>query len=317
MSIDLARGAIVCIAGATASGKTALALHLARNIEADLISVDSGQVYRGMDVGSAKPDDTVLAEVPHQLINVRDIDSPYSAADFARDARTLVLRSLEAGRTPILVGGTMFYFHALLKGLPTLPPADPKLRAELEGATKRRGLEYLHNRLLALDTVAGERINPNDSQRIIRAIEINVLTGRRVSEHEAAIGLIHEGVAALKLAVNIPDRRHLHQRLAERLSAMLDQGFVEEVRSLRQRYPQARGTAAMRSVGYQQIWTHLEGQTSETQMRADILTANRRLAKRQLTWIRNESGFVWVDATHDCFEKMLLNYVSSWIAAKR
>jgi len=317
MSIDLARGAIVCIAGATASGKTALALHLARNIEADLISVDSGQVYRGMDVGSAKPDDTVLAEVPHQLINVRDIDSPYSAADFARDARTLVLRSLEAGRTPILVGGTMFYFHALLKGLPTLPPADPELRAELEGATKRRGLEYLHNRLLALDTVAGERINPNDSQRIIRAIEINVLTGRRVSEQEAAIGLIHEGVAALKLAVNIPDRRHLHQRLAERLSAMLDQGFVEEVRSLRQRYPQARGTAAMRSVGYQQIWTHLEGQTSETQMRADILTANRRLAKRQLTWIRNESGFVWVDATHDSFEKMVLNYVSSWIAAKR
>ena len=317
MSIDLARGAIVCIAGATASGKTALALHLARNIKADLISVDSGQVYRGMDVGSAKPDDTVLAEFPHQLLNVRDIDSPYSAADFAKDARALVVRSLEAGRTPILVGGTMFYFHALLKGLPKLPPADPGLRAELESTTKRRGLGYLHNQLMALDTVAGERINPNDSQRIIRAIEINMLTGRCVSEQEATIGLIHEGVAALKLAVNIPDRGRLHQRLEERLNAMLDQGFVEEVRSLRRRYPQAGGTAAMRSVGYQQIWTHLEDQTSETQMRADILTANRRLAKRQLTWIRNESGFVWVDATHEGFEKMVFNYVSDWIGAKR
>ena len=306
---------VVCITGPTASGKTALALHLARMLDVDLISVDSSQVYCGMNVGSAKPAQDVLEEFPHALVNVRAIDEPYSAADFAQDARELVLQSLRAGRIPVLVGGTMFYLNALLEGLPELPPGDPDLRDSLSDTARANGLGSLYTRLSQIDPMAAQRINANDAQRIMRAIEINMLTGKPVADQKTVNGLLADGISALKIAVNVPSRALLHRRIETRLTDMLNLGFVDEVRDLRSQYPDARESPAMRSVGYQQIWAYLENEVGFAQMREDVLTSTRRLAKRQLTWLRNERGVLWVDGTNPSTADHVLHYVTTWARA--
>ena len=301
---------VVFITGPTATGKTQLAIELARHYPIDLISVDSGQVYQGLDIGTAKPDQKTLEQFPHALINQRTIDDPFSAADFAEQAMTLIRQSLERNRIPLLVGGTLFYFAALMEGFTDLPAANPALREQLESELLAHGLDHLYGRLKRIDPSAAARIDQNDRQRTLRALEINALTGENVKKRASPNGLLRSGLKVIKICLNVPDREMLHHRIAQRLDAMLEAGLIGEVEQLRACYPDARGSPAIRSVGYQQVWSFLEDEISEAQMRADILTATRRLAKRQLTWLRNDSGYVWFDALHPRLQESLETYLS-------
>jgi len=286
---------VICLTGTTASGKTDLAMKLADCFPVDLISVDSGQVYRGMDIGTAKPETAVLKRAPHGLIDIRDIDTPYSAADFSRDAGELVRKSLRRQRIPLLVGGTLFYFSALLNGLPDLPGADPSLRADLEEEARRQGWNAMYEKLLKWDPSAAQRIAPSDRQRILRALEVNALSGGPVNSNPSEIGLLGGNTPVLKLCLFLSDRAVLHQKIAQRLDQMLESGLLNEVSRLRERFPDARNLPAMRSVGYQQAWSYLEQEIDYPTLAEDARTATRRLAKRQLTWLRNEPGWTWFD----------------------
>jgi len=287
---------VIFLAGTTACGKTDLALRLAREFPFDLVSVDSGQVYRGMDIGTAKPAPAVLEKTPHGLIDIRDVEEPYSAADFRTDAQRLISDSRRRGRIPLCVGGTLFYFSALFYGLSDLPPADALLRATLEEEARTVGWPGLYERLHRLAPDAARHIAPEDRQRILRALEIHMHSGS-VGEETARIGgLADSNVRVLKLCLFLSNRAVLHERISQRFKSMLGQGFLEEVEGLKSAFPKARQTPAMRSVGYQQAWRFLQGETSRRQFEEDVQTATRRLAKRQLTWLRNEPGWIWFDA---------------------
>lgn len=287
---------VIFLAGTTACGKTDLALRLAREFPFDLVSVDSGQVYRGMDIGTAKPVPAVLEKTPHGLIDIRDVEEPYSAADFRTDAQRLISDSRRRGRIPLCVGGTLFYFSALFYGLSDLPPADALLRATLEEEARTVGWPGLYERLHRLAPDAARHIAPEDRQRILRALEIHMHSGS-VGEEAARIGgLAGSNVRVLKLCLFFSNRAVLHERISQRFKSMLGQGFLEEVEGLKSAFPKARQTPAMRSVGYQQAWRFLQGETSRRQFEEDVQTATRRLAKRQLTWLRNEPGWIWFDA---------------------
>jgi len=301
---------VICLTGSTATGKTDLAITLAKHLPIDLISVDSGQVYRGMNIGTAKPESSTLQKFPHGLVDVRDIDHPYSAAEFRRDAEGLIRRSLSKRRIPLLVGGTLFYFSALLDGLPDLPEADIRLRAALEEEASTKGWPTMYRKLQKLDPCAARRIDPNDRQRVLRALEINLLSGKTIETGESANGLTARGIPVLKLALFISDRAALHQRISERLDQMLQGGFVEEVNILKEQFPGTRQTPAMRSVGYQQIWSYLDQEMSYAEMVENVRTATRRLAKRQLTWLRNEPGCVWFDTLNPRLTEGILGYLA-------
>lgn len=302
---------VVCLTGTTASGKTELAMKLANCLPVDLISVDSGQVYRGMDIGTAKPETAVLRRTPHGLIDVRDIDTPYSAADFRRDAGALVRESLERQRIPLLVGGTLFYFSALLKGLPDLPAADGALRDCLEKEAEIQGWSAMYEKLLKNDPSAAERIAPGDRQRILRALEVNMLSGKPVKTNPPGRGLLGGNTRVLQLCVFFSDRTVLHQKIADRLEQMLGSGLVNEVSLFREQFPNARNLPAMRSVGYQQVWSYLENEIDYSTMVENTRTATRRLAKRQLTWIRNEPGWTWFDALSPGLFDAVQKYLAS------
>lgn len=287
---------VIFLAGTTACGKTDLALRLAREFPFDLVSVDSGQVYRGMDIGTAKPAPSVLERTPHGLINIRDVQRPYSAADFRTDAQELISESRSRGRIPLCVGGTLFYFSALLHGLSDLPPADAPLRATLEEEATAIGWQGLYERLHRLAPDAARQIAPEDRQRILRALEIHMLAGGAGKAATRIGGLMGSNVRVLKLCLFFSDRAVLHERISQRFKLMLEQGFLEEVEDLKSAFPDARQTPAMRSVGYQQAWGFLQGEASREQFEEDVQTATRRLAKRQLTWLRNEPGWIWFDA---------------------
>ncbi len=281
--------------GPTASGKTALAVHLAAHFPVDLISVDSALVYRGMDIGTAKPDADTLARAPHRLLDIRDPTETYSAAAFRADALQAMAEIAASGRVPLLVGGTMLYFRALLKGLDDLPRADAAVRAELDAAAKARGWPALHAELAVVDPVTAARLAPNDAQRIGRALEIFRLSGQPMSLQlaQASSRLPYD---VLQLALIPSDRSVLHRRIAERFDAMLADGLLDEVTRLRAQHALNPDLPAMRAVGYRQAWAYLEGAIDETALREQGIAATRQLAKRQLTWLRS-----WPDAvTLDC-----------------
>lgn len=288
----------VCLMGPTASGKTGVAVELVRRFPFDIVSVDSALVYRGMDVGTAKPDAGTLAAAPHRLIDIRDPEDRYSAGDFVRDARRDMAEIFAAGRVPLLVGGTMMYFRVLTGGLAALPSADAALRAEIDADAGERGWPALHGELAAVDPQAAARIEPNDSQRIQRALEVYRLSGRPLSEWQSEENESgdEDTVNYLKLALAVEPRARLHARIEARLEQMLEDGFVDEVRRLSARPGLDREAPAMRAVGYRQFWRYVAGETSYDEARYRALVATRQLAKRQITWLRSDPDIIFFDA---------------------
>jgi len=277
---------VVLILGPTASGKSAAAMTLARRLPAEIVSVDSAQVYRGMDIGTAKPTRAERDEVPHHLIDIVDPAQSYSAARFAADAKRLIAEIRARGRLPLLVGGTMLYAKALVEGLHPLPAADAALRARLNALAAREGWPAMHARLARVDPQTAARLQPGDSQRIQRALELYELTGRPMSELLHAARDASGGDGWLTIALEPSQRAALHARIAQRLHAMIAAGFVDEVRRLRARGDLHPGLPSMRCVGYRQIWEHLDGRCELPTAIERAIAATRQLAKRQLTWLR-------------------------------
>ena len=276
--------------GPTASGKTAVAIQLCQRFPFDVISVDSALVYRGMDIGTAKPDADTLRHTPHRLIDIRNPDEGYSAGDFVRDARAEMDAIFAAGRVPLLVGGTMMYFRALTGGIADLPAADEQIRAGIDANAADLGWPALHGRLRDIDPEAAERINPNDSQRIQRALEVFIASGKPLSQWQLqARDDAQNDVRFIKIALQPATRELLHARIEERLNLMLNNGFIEEVKELYQLPGLTAKSPSMRSVGYRQIWQHLDGETTLDEAGTKALFATRQLAKRQITWLRSES----------------------------
>lgn len=274
--------------GPTASGKTALACALSERFPFGLISVDSALVYRGLNIGAAKPDAATLARHPHELIDIRDPAEPYSAADFSLDAQAAMQRVRAAGKVPLLVGGTGLYFRALQRGLSGLPEADADLRAQLSEEAATIGWNAMHQRLAELDPPAAERIKPNDAQRIQRALEVIALTGQPLSAQQQGGRGQPFPWRVLKLALLPGDRAPLHARIAQRFETMLKEGLLDEVQALRQRGDLRPDLPAIRAVGYRQAWEHLDGLFDAAELRDRGVFATRQLAKRQITWLRSE-----------------------------
>lgn len=285
----------ILLMGPTASGKTGLAMALAERLPVEIISVDSAQVYRGMDIGTAKPDAAMRARVPHHLIDILDPSEAYSAARFAADAQQLIDEIHARGRLPLLVGGTMLYFRALTEGLSKLPSADPQLRARLEREAREQGWPALHARLAGLDPDTAARLHPNDQQRIQRALEIIELSGATLSQAHARAVEPGRPRRWRKLALNPPARGELHRRIEQRFAEMMAQGLLEEVRALYARGDLHPELPSIRAVGYRQLWEHLAGRCSLDEAVARGIAATRQLAKRQLTWLRSERNLVWLD----------------------
>lgn len=286
---------VVFLMGPTASGKTALALELAKQVPLEIISVDSALIYRGMDIGTAKPTAAELAAVPHHLIDILDPLQAYSAADFRADALRLIAEIQQRGKLPLLVGGTMLYFKALLDGISPLPEADPQIRAEIEAQAAALGWATLHAELAQVDPVSAARIHPNDPQRINRALEVYRLTGKSLTELTQTKGEPFPYIVS-QFAIAPTERAELHHRIALRFEQMLAQGFEQEVASLKQRPDLHPQLPSVRCVGYRQMWDYLDGLVSYDEMVYRGIAATRQLAKRQLTWLRSWSDLCWLDS---------------------
>ncbi len=291
----MAHPLVICLMGPTASGKTGVAVELVQQLPLDIVSVDSALVYRGMDIGTAKPDAETLRLAPHRLIDIRDPVQPYSAAGFRDDALQEIASIHAAGRIPLLVGGTMLYFRALEQGLSELPAADPDVRARLEAEAKTRGWAAMHERLARIDPVAAARIHPNDPQRIQRALEVYDITGVSMTEQFERSPDTVPPLRFLKIALVPEDRAVLHERIQRRFNIMLEQGFLDEVSALRARGDLDPDMPSMRAVGYRQAWAHLDGKLSAQEWVERAIVATRQYAKRQLTWLRSEGNTNPVD----------------------
>ncbi|MDO9198814.1 tRNA (adenosine(37)-N6)-dimethylallyltransferase MiaA [Rhodoferax sp.] len=296
-------GTYLALAGPTASGKTAAALAIAQEHDIEIISVDSALVYRGMDIGTAKPSAAELAAVPHHLINIRDPLQAYSAAEFVADAQALIADISARGKLPLLVGGTMLYFKALLEGLDDMPKADPAIRAELEEEARHKGWPTMHAALALVDPVTAARLNPADSQRVQRALEVFRISGQPLSSFHHTTKMIADDAhstrargqngsnfsenESLLISLEPLDRGWLHQRIAQRFDAMLASGFLDEVKALHARGDLHADLPSMRCVGYRQAWEALEGSSPMSELRDKGIFATRQLAKRQITWLRS------------------------------
>ena len=292
-----ARVDAILLCGPTASGKSGLALELARRAPVEIVSVDSAQVYRGLDIGAAKPSPALRAAVPHHLIDLREPQQTYSAGEFVADALRAIADIRARGRMPLLVGGTMLYFNALLRGLAPLPQADPALRAGLDARGAAEGWPALHAELATVDPEAAARIHPNDPQRIQRALEVWHASGRPISAWQRDTTPGH-GLVFERWALVPADRAVLHERIAERFGSMMTAGFLEEVRGLRTRPGLSPSAPALRAVGYRQLWQYLDGpQSAEALQQAVVaaVAATRQLAKRQLTWINADPKWARLD----------------------
>jgi tRNA dimethylallyltransferase len=301
----------IFLMGPTASGKTQLAVELVQRFPVEIISVDSALVFRDMNIGTAKPDAATLARAPHHLIDLIDPTSAYSAAAFRHDALRLMADISARGKIPLLVGGTMLYFKALRDGLSPLPAANAELRAELDAEIAQFGIAHLHQKLAQVDAVTAARLAPADTQRIQRAMEVFLLSGQAMSvllQQQEKYKLPYK---IIELALFPSDRAVLHQRIAQRFSAMLEQGLVEELRDLRQRYALQANFTAMRCVGYRQAWDFLDGTINAAQLFEHGVAATRQLAKRQLTWLRGMDNTVELD----CLAPDLLDKVIAQVSA--
>ena len=290
--------------GPTASGKSALALECAQRLGGEIVSVDSALVYRGLEIGAAKPTAQERALVPHHLIDLRDPWQPYSAAEFASDARSAIADIVSRDRLPILAGGTGLYFHALLHGLSPMPNADPALRAQIAIEAGARGWTALHAELASVDPQAAARIHATDAQRIQRALEVWRLSGKPISAWQRERTDSPLPLRVFKIVLAPRDRAVLHARIERRFDAMLEAGFLDEVRALRalpvlQAHPSPLELPAIRAVGYRQAWEYLDGNTNAAEFRDRAIFATRQLAKRQLTWLRGELDARWFDPATD------------------
>ena len=285
----------ILLIGPTASGKTSLAFELATRFPCDIVSVDSAQVFRDMNVGTAKPDATTLARFPHRLIDLITPEQRYSAAAFRADALREMESITAAGRIPLLVGGTMLYVKALREGLADLPQADPALRAGIDAEAAARGWPALHAELAQLDPETAARLKPTDAQRIQRALEVVRLSGRTMGSFFAEQAASAPPFRMLNLALVPSDRAVLHARIGERFAAMLAAGLVDEVKALREKYRLDAGLPSMRCVGYRQVWEMLEGDLPASELRERGIYATRQFAKRQLTWLRGMTDLSLID----------------------
>jgi len=304
--IPAARRTALVLTGPTGSGKSDWALRLAAEVPIEIVSVDSAQVFRGMDIGTAKPSEAIRARVPHHLIDIRDPAERYSAGEFVRDARAAIAAIQQRGRVPVLVGGTLLYLRALLRGMAELPERSPPLRAELAARAAQVGWAQLHAELALIDPQAAARIHRNDPQRIQRALEVYRLTGRPISEWQAATPAPEEGVHWLRFALIPSDRAVQLQALEQRLAAMLDAGLLAEVMALYRRGDLHAELPSIRAVGYRQFWSHCAGRTTLPEATRQALVATGQLAKRQLSWLRGDSSFEPLDPAADSgFERVL------------
>lgn len=280
----------ILLAGPTASGKSDWALALAERLPVEIVSVDSSQVYRGFDIGAAKPDATTRRRVPHHLLDIRDPQQTYSAGEFVADALAAIAEIRSRGRMPLLVGGTMLYFNALVRGIAKLPAADPVVRASIDVRAAELGWPAMHARLAEVDPVAAARIHPNDPQRIQRALEVYEISGRPISEWQGETRPPADLVLS-RHALVPEDRAWLHERVERRFHAMLADGFLEEVRALRARADLRATAPSLRAVGYRQLWQHLDGELELAAATRAGIAATRQLAKRQLTWIAGDPAW--------------------------
>ena len=273
--------------GPTASGKTDLAIELCRQRPCEIISVDSALIYREMNIGTAKPTADVLADTPHALLDIRNPDEQYSVAEFCNDANRLIDEILARGHTPLLVGGTIMYFHALQFGLSELPATNDKIRQQIEEEMQLKGVAALHDRLSTVDATAAARIHPNDRQRIQRALEVFDNTGSTLTAWQQKPKSTRNDLDIHAWGLFPEDRAWLHQNIEQRFDWMLDHGAVEELQALRKNWTLSPDMSSMRCIGYRQIWSYLEGDITYADMREQGIAATRQLAKRQLTWLRS------------------------------
>ena len=303
MTTDSNKPTVILLMGPTASGKSDLALALARTFAAEIVSVDSTQVYRGLDIGSAKPSRREQAVVPHHLIDISDPSEPYSAAHFCRDALVAIDSIVARGNTPLLVGGTMLYFKALLQGLADLPSADREVRALIEADAIAHGWPYVHAQLAQVDPESAQRLHPNHSQRIARALEVFRVTGQTIGALQASQQPSENRLASrfriVQLALSVHQRSRLHANIAQRFRAMLACGFEQEVRRLVDRGDLSPQLPAIRSVGYRQMWDYLTNKSASANGSYEVMVekgiaATRQLAKRQLTWLRSWPDLLWL-----------------------
>lgn len=301
--------AVVFLMGPTASGKTDLAVKLCEQFPFEIVSVDSAMVYRGMDIGTAKPEPEILSKAPHRLIDICDPSESYSAGQFRRDALQEINDIQAAGKIPLLTGGTGLYFRSLEQGIASLPQANPEIREEINSQAEKTSWTNLHKELMQIDPESGARIHPNDPQRIQRALEVFRISGRTLSSFFRDDNDAGFPFQLCKIALLPSDRAQLHQRIEHRFERMMEFGLLDEVESLYQRGDLSLNLPSIRMVGYRQVWLHLQGKLSREEMREKAIVATRQLAKRQMTWIRSEREIEEFDCLEAEIEGKVLNFV--------